>query len=74
MPKPFWCSARTEATHLAATSDAFAETTSIVHALQEIVNGLFAGSNHKNWRQHLLANCKYRNRRKVKVYFYRIEF
>jgi len=74
MPKPFWCSARTELTNLAGTSDAFAETMSIVHALQEIVNGLYAGSNHKNWRQHLLANCKHRDRRNVKAYFYRIEF
>jgi len=56
MPKPYWCAARTEATHLAATSDAFAETMSIVHTLQEIVNGLYTGSNHKNWRQHLLVN------------------
>ena len=74
MSKPFWVTARSSVTGCAPSHDAFSETMQIVHALQQIIRGFMAGTTHKNWRQHLFANLRHRNRNNVKAYHYRIEF
>ena len=74
MNKPSWCQERTSLHELEPTGDAFAETMQVIHSLQQLIVGLFSGSNHLNWKHHLVANYKHKDRPNVPAYFYRMEF
>ena len=74
MNKPSWCQQRYNIHNLQPTGDAFAETLQIIHSLQQIVLGFLSCSNHHQWKRHLLANHKHKDRSNVPAYFYRLEF
>ena len=74
MNKPSWCQQRYNIHKLHPTGDAFAETLQIIHSLQQLVLGFLSGFNHHQWKHHLLANHKHKDRSNVPAYFYRMEF
>ena len=74
MNKLSWCQQRYNIHKLQPTGDAFAETLQIIHSLQQLVLGFLSGSNHHQWKHHLLANHKHKDRSNIPAYFYRMEF
>ena len=74
MNKPFWVQDRYQHHGLAQTQDSFAESFQIIHSLQQLVCGLFAGSTHSKWTSHLLSNHKHKTRSNILAFFYRLEF